>query len=79
MWLVERFVADGWPDFRRQYVEVLPLAQSQWQAKPPSRPPRALRSHQRFRWRDRLARNAWWGPPQVRVSGAFVPAFLAMN
>lgn len=74
-----RFVADGWPDFRRQYVEVLPLAQSQREAKPPARPPRALRSRQSFRWRDRLARNAWWGPPQWRITVAGVPTFLAMN
>jgi len=53
--------------WRRQYVEVLPLAQTQPEAKPPPRPPRAVRSHQSFRWQDRLARNGWWGPPQLRT------------
>jgi hypothetical protein len=65
--------------WRRQYVEVLPLAQVQREAKPPARPPRAVRSHHRWSWQDRLARNAWWGPPQFRVTVAGVPAFLAMN
>jgi len=79
MWPVERFAVPGSPDFRRQYVEVLPLAQTQLEAKPPPRPPRAVRSHHRWRWQDRLVRNAWWGPPQVRITEAFVPAFLAIN
>jgi hypothetical protein len=65
--------------WRRHYVEVLPLAQVQPEAKPPPRPPRAVRSHHRWSWQDRLARNAWWGPPQFRVTVAGVPAFLAMN
>jgi hypothetical protein len=60
-------------------VEVLPLAQVQPEAKPPPRPPRAVRSHHRWSWLDRLARNAWWGPPQFRVTVAGVPALLAMN
>jgi hypothetical protein len=65
--------------WRRQYVEVLPLAQDQQEAKPPARPPRAVRSHHRWSWQDRLARNAWWGPPQFPVTVAGVPAFLAMK
>lgn len=65
--------------WRRQYVEILPLAGSQPEAKPPPRPPRGVRSHHRWSWYDRLARNAWWGPPQWRVTVAGVPAFLAMN
>ena len=65
--------------WRRQYVEVLPLAQVQPEAKPPPRPPRAVRSHHRWSWQDRLARNAWWGSPQFRVTVAGVPALLAMN
>ena len=65
--------------WRRQYVEVLPLAQIQLRAKPPARPPRAVRSHHRWNWHDRRTRNAWWGPPQLRVTVAGVPAFLAMN
>jgi hypothetical protein len=44
---------------------------------PPPRPPRAIRSHRRWSWQDRLARNAWFGPPQLRVSVAGVPACLA--
>jgi hypothetical protein len=65
--------------WRRQYVEVLPLAQMSPHAAPPSRPPRAARSHSRWSWRDRLARNAWWGPPQQRITVAGVPAFLALK
>ena len=65
--------------WRRQYVEVLPLAQTQPEAKPPPRPPRAVRSHQSFRWQDRLARNAGFGPPRLRVTVAGVPAFLAVS
>jgi hypothetical protein len=65
--------------WRRQYVEVLPLAQAQPEAKPPPRPPRAVRSHQRWSWQDRLARNAWWGPAHLRVTVAGVPACLALN
>ena len=63
--------------WRRQYVEILPLVQTQQQVLPPPRPPRAIRSHRRWSWQDRLARNAWWGPPQLRVSVAGVPACLA--
>jgi hypothetical protein len=65
--------------WRRQYVEVLPLAGSQQETKPPPRPPRAARSHHRWSWQDRLARNARWGPPQLRVTVAGVPAFLAIS
>ena len=65
--------------WRKQFVEILPLVQTQLKAKPPARPPRAVRSHHRWRWQDRLARNAWFGPPQLRVSVAGVPAFLASN
>ncbi|MFL5587439.1 MAG: hypothetical protein ACJ8DI_07250 [Ktedonobacteraceae bacterium] len=65
--------------WRRQYVEVLPLAEIPKSVSPPSRLPRAIRSHRRWSWHDRLARNAWWGPPHVRVSVAGVPAFLASS
>jgi hypothetical protein len=64
--------------WRRQYVEVIPLAQLPKGVAPP-RPPRAVRSHYRWSWGDRLARNAWWGPPQLRITVAGVPAFLASN
>ena len=65
--------------WRRQYVEVLPLPQTLPETKPPPRPPRAVRSRHRWSWQARLNRNAWWGPPQVRISVAGVPAFLASN
>jgi hypothetical protein len=65
--------------WRRQYVEILPLVQTQQEAKPPPRPPRAVRSHHRWSWQDRFACNAWFGPPQVRVSVAGVPACLALK
>jgi hypothetical protein len=65
--------------WRRQYVEMLPLGQTQQQVLPPPRPPRAIRSHRSFRWQDRLARNAGSGPAQLRVSVAGVPACLPLN
>ncbi len=65
--------------WRRQHVEVLPLAEIPQGVSPPPRPPRAIRSHRRWSWHDRLARNAWWGPPRLRVTVAGVPAFLAIN
>jgi hypothetical protein len=65
--------------WRRQHVEVLPLAESPTSASPPPRSPRAIRSHRRWSWHDRLARNACWGPPQVRVNVAGVPSFLAVS
>ena len=64
--------------WRQQYIEVIPLAQMPKSMAPPSRPPRAVRSHHRWSWHDRLACNAWWGPPQLRVTVAGVPAFLAV-
>lgn len=63
--------------WRKQYVEVLPLAQIPPEAKPPPRPPRALRSRHRCSWHDRLIRNAGFGPPRLRVTVAGVPSFLA--
>jgi hypothetical protein len=65
--------------WHRQYVEVLVLTEMSMGASPPPRPPRAVRSHHRWSWHDRLARNAWWGPPQLRVTVAGVPALLAAN
>jgi hypothetical protein len=65
--------------WRRQLVEVLPLADLSPRLCPPPRPPRAVRSHHRWRWQDRLARNAWWGPPQLRITVAGVPALLAIQ
>jgi hypothetical protein len=62
--------------WRRQYVEVLALADMPKSVSPPPRPPRAVRSHHRWSWHDRLACNAWWGPPQWRITVAGVPAFL---
>ncbi len=65
--------------WRRQYVEILPLADRPPSLSPPARPPRAVRSHHRWSWQDRLARNAWSGPPQQRITVAGVPAFLASH
>ncbi len=65
--------------WRRQYVEILPLVDSVQSVSPPPRPPRAMRSHHRWSWPDRLACNAWWGPPQLRVTVAGVPTSLATN
>jgi hypothetical protein len=57
--------------WRRQYVEVLPLVRTQPEILPPPRPPRAIRSHHRWSWQDRLACNAWSGPPQWRITLGF--------
>jgi len=65
--------------WRSQYVEILPLAEIPEKIFPPPRPPRALRSHHRWSWLDRLACNAWWGLPQMRITVAGVPAFLAVS
>src|SRR5262249_14853782 len=79
MWQGVRFVAGGQPDFRQQYVEVLPLPQTLPKRKPPPRPPRAVHSRHRWRGPDRLVCNVGFGPPQVRINIAGVPAFLASN
>ena len=65
--------------WRRQYVEILPLAGMPPSLSPPTRPPRAVRSHHRWSWQDRLACNAWSGPPHQRITVAGVPTFLASN
>ena len=65
--------------WRSQYVEILPLAEIPEKTSPPPRPPRSIRSHHRWSWHDRLARNAWWGPPRLRITVAGVPAFLAVS
>ena len=65
--------------WRCQYVEILPLAAIPEKPSPPPRPPRSMRSHHRWSWHARLARNAWWGPPRLRITEAFVPAFLAVS
>ncbi len=65
--------------WRRQYVEILPLADMLPSLASPPRPPRAVRSHHRWSWQDRLACNAWSGPPQQRITVAGVPTFLASN
>jgi len=65
--------------WRRQYVEILPLASTPPSLSPPLRPPRAVRSHHRWSWQDRLAYNAWLGPPHQRITVAGVPTFLASN
>ena len=69
-----------WMDhWRSQYVEILPLVETPQHIPPPPRPSRAVRSHDRWSWSDRLARNAWFGPPHVRVTVAGVPAHLATH
>ena len=65
--------------WRRQYVEILPLVGMPPSFSPPPRPPQAVRSHSRWSWQDRLACNAWLGPPQLRITVAGVPAFLSEN
>lgn len=65
--------------WRRQYVKILPLTDKPPSLSPPLRPPRAVRSHHRWSWQDRLACNAWSGPPQQRITVAGVPSFLARN
>jgi hypothetical protein len=65
--------------WRGQQVEILPISAVQQPGPPPARSPRALRSHERWNWQDRRARNAWHGPPQQRIKVAGVPAFLASN
>ena len=65
--------------WRSQYIEVLALTECPNGIVSPSRPPRAVRSHHRWSWPDRLARNAGLGPPQLRVTLAGVPTFLAIT
>ncbi len=73
---IRRSWASHW---RRPYVEVFAVVEAPKSASPPARPPRAIRSRHRWSWHDRLAHNAWWGPPQLRVTVAGVPACLAMD
>jgi hypothetical protein len=47
--------------------------------KPPPRPPRAIRSHHRWSWHDRLTCNAGFGPPRLRINIAGVPPFLTVG
>jgi len=75
----ERFVALGSPIGAGSHVEILPLAEVPQKTSSPPRPPRSIRSHHRWSWHDRLARNAWWGPPLLRITVAGVPAFLAVS
>ncbi len=65
--------------WRRHYVEILPRVQRPKYVSPPPRPLCAVRSHYRWSWDDRFARNAWGGPPQLRITVAGVPAFLVMK
>ena len=79
MWQVERFVAPGRPIGVGNTLRSFPWFRPSNEVLPPPRPPRAIRSHHRWSWQDRLARNAWFGPPQLRVTVAGVPAFLAVS
>lgn len=73
------FAASGSPIGAGSHVEILPLAEIPEKPFLPPRPPRALRSHHRWSWHDRLACNVWWGPPLLRITVAGVPAFLAVS
>jgi len=65
--------------WRRHYVEVIPLTVISEKTSPPPRPPRALRSHHRWSWQDRLACNAWWGPPDTDSYECGSPALLMIR
>jgi hypothetical protein len=65
--------------WRTQYVEILSLSPISPSIPPPSRPPRAVRSHYRWNWSDRLARNAGFGPPRLCITVAGVPAALTLH
>jgi hypothetical protein len=65
--------------WRSQHVEIIPLVECSQCVSPSPRPPRAVRSHYRWSWYNRLANNAWWGPPQLRITVAGVPAILTLN
>ncbi len=65
--------------WQQQRVELLPTDAAQQRVLPPARSPRALRSHERWSWQDRRARNTWHGPPRQRLEIAGVPAFLTSD
>lgn len=65
--------------WRRQAVEVISLAHSQESESLPPRAARALRAHRRLAWRERLARNAWAGPPAFRIIIPGVPERLSSS
>ena len=64
---------------RRQGVEVLPLVEMLKPVSPPPRPPRVVRSHDRWSWSDRFARNAWWGAAATTHHGGFRPCMLCQH
>jgi hypothetical protein len=65
--------------WQQQHVEIIPIDATQPRVLPPARSPRALRSHERWSWQDRRARNAWHGPPRQSLKIAGVPAFLTSD
>jgi len=69
--------------WRSQSVEVVPLTEKLEKLSAPPRPPRAVRRHQRLSWKERLDRNAWWGPPRVRLLlygvGSALTSLLRLN
>ena len=67
MWQGEPCVGTGSGDFRTQSVEVVSLSPKPENLLPPARPERPVRCHQRLSWKERRERNAWWGPPRVRL------------
>jgi hypothetical protein len=76
MWQVEHFAAPGRPIGASNMLRSFPWFRRSREILPPPRPPRAVRSHRRWRGPDRLACNAGLGPPQLRISVAGVPACL---
>jgi len=64
--------------WRTQYVEIISLSPIPLSVSPPPRCPRAIRSHYRWSWSDRLACNAWWEPPRLRVIVTGVPSALTL-
>jgi hypothetical protein len=65
--------------WRGQQVEILVLDEQAQPVLSPPRPPREVRSHERWNWQDKQARNAWHGPPQYRIKIAGVPTFLCSH
>ena len=79
MWQADLCVEPGWPTGVGNTLRYFPWFRRSREVLPPPRPPRAIRSHHHWSWQDRLAYNAWWGPPQLRVTVAGVPDFLAIS
>ena len=66
-------------DYERRVGQLTGFRVDEVAAEPLQRGEAHARTREAGRIRDRLARNAWWGPPQLRVTVAGVPAFLAVS